>query len=168
MVEACRNAEHAAIEVLGARYVNSEVGQLGNVQGVGNEGYRSGIDDDIVKTRFGHFNEFFQARAQEQLRGVGWNIARQDVVHVGVRGVVNKDVIKSNCFVDDIVRHPTRFRDVEVAANFGCAQVETNNHYFFVGVRERMPHIDRDEGLAFAGNGGGEHDDLAAARFGVV
>jgi len=123
VVEASRNTEQAAVEVLGTRHVNSEVGKFRKVQGVCNKCHRRGIDDHVIKTALRLFYEFSQTLSQQQLRWVWRNISRQNVLHVGVARVLNKEVVESEAFVDDVIGYPSLRSDVEVASNFGSAEV---------------------------------------------
>ena len=44
-------------------------------------------------------------------------------MHIGIGRILHEDVVEGESLIDDIVRNPSRLRDIEVASYFWCAEV---------------------------------------------
>lgn len=146
--------------------IDGEVDDTVDERGIGDDADRSGIDDDVVVLLSQLFEHLVQSCRHEQFVRVRRNgTAREDIEAVGDGSLAN-EAIERNGVVGEVGRDTLLGRQSEYVAEFGVADIESDDDDAFGHECESESEVGRDERLSFVGHGGSDGDHFLVASFG--
>lgn len=157
-VEPLNSRQHAAVEQSGTDNEQGDIRQLVDDGGVGHDFHRRAVDEDVVIFLAQVVYQLLQPFCEQQFGGVGWYHAYGDDVQLAVLRFAD-DFFPGTRLSDKVIGDAF-LRSTHILAERAFAQVEVDGNYLLSLDGEAGGEVERDECLAAARIGRGEHDDI--------